>query len=351
MKKILAVAIASAFATPAFAATSNVDIYGILNVGIYSMDDNGYINGNDRNLSVTSQASRLGFKGSEDLGGGLSAIWQIESGFNVDETSGTIGSRNTFVGLKGGFGTILAGKHDTPMKMVGRKVDNFGDTMADSRNILGSSAYSDQVWDLRTPNTIAYISPNFSGLTATAAYVASWDASGTNNIDDNDVDAYSLNAIYENGPLMVGGAYEKHNDGTFDESMWRVVAGYKFGDFKLAAQYESADSDDDVQDRNAYGVFANYSMGAITLKANYLRAGDYKGSTDSGAKQFSIGADYALSKRTTVYALYAKVTNDNNDGYFSMGIGGGTSDRIDVNANGNAGDDVSAFGIGVKHSF
>ncbi len=124
--------------------------------------------------------------------------------------------------------------------------------------------------------------------------------------------------------------YEKHNDGRWSENMWRVVAGYKFGNATLAAQYENAKSDSDYRDRAAYGIFGNYTMGAITLKANYLKAKDAKNSSDSGARQISLGADYALSKRTTVYALYAKVNNDNN-AYFSMGIGGGTSDRIDVN--------------------
>jgi predicted porin len=349
-KSLIALAVASAVSAPAFAATSNVDIYGILNVAVYSLNDNGDLNGDSRNTSVTSQASRLGFKGTEDLGGGLAAIWQIESGFNADETNGTIGSRNTYVGLKSdSLGTILMGKHDTPMKMLGRLVDNFGDTMADSRNIMGSNAYNDQLFDLRTPNTIAYVSPSFSGLTVTGAYVADWNVTNGNSIDNNDTDAYSMNAVYQNGPLMAGAAYEKHNDGSDNDKMWRVVAGYKFGDASIAAQYENMSSNyDDVNDRAAYGIFGNYTMGAITLKANYLKAKNYKSSTASGAKQYSLGADYALSKRTTVYALYAKVSNDSNDGYFGMGIGGGTSDRIAPN---NNGDDVSAFGIGVKHSF
>lgn len=354
-KSLIALAVASAVASPAFAATSNVDIYGILNVAYNRVNDDGAFSNNSN--SITSNASRLGFKGTEDLGGGLAAIWQIESGFNVDETNGTntLGSRNTFVGLKGGFGTVLVGKHDTPMKSMGRMVDNFGDTMADSRNLLGSNAYSKQLFDLRTPNTVAYVSPDFSGLTASVAYVTDWNSNG-NSLDNNNKDAYSLTAVYNNGPLMAGLGYEKHDNSTTttsqNDSIWRLVAGYKIGDAKIGALYEKTKSNyDDVNQRKAWGLFGNYTMGAITFKANYLKVGDYKNSTDSGAKQYTIGADYALSKRTTVYALYGKVSNDSNDGWFSMGIGGGTSDRVDVNNNGNAGDKVSVFGIGVKHSF
>ena len=347
-KSLIALAVAGTFAAPAFAASSNVDIYGVLNVGINLVDDNNDTNGDD-NVQVTSYASRLGFKGSEDLGGGLSAIWQIESGFNADETSGTIGSRNTFVGLKGGFGTVVAGKHDTPMKALGRKVDNFGDTMADSRNILGAMDDSNgsNDWDLRTPNTIGYISPNFSGLTVFGAYVTDTDVSHTNDLDDNQYDAWSANAIYENGPLMVGGGYEQHNDWSFGEHIWRAVAGYSFGDAKIGGQYESTGSDDNDRERKAWGVFGNYKIGAVTLKANYLKANGEKDGYRDGAKQYTIGADYSMSKRTTAYALYAKLDN-NRYGDFRLGVGGGTTDRT---AGGPKGDDLSVFGIGLKHTF
>jgi predicted porin len=119
MKKILAIAIATAFAAPAaMAATSNVDIYGKLHLSVNWYDDNP---NESADLGISSNASRFGIKGAEDLGGGLSAIWQIESGVNLDEQTGTLANRNSFVGLKGGFGTVLLGNHDTPLKLVGRK--------------------------------------------------------------------------------------------------------------------------------------------------------------------------------------------------------------------------------------
>jgi predicted porin len=128
--------------------------------------------------------------------------------------------------------------------------------------------------------------------------------------------------------------------------MWRLVGGYSFGNAKLGALYENSKSDTLARDRSAWGVFANYAIGAITLKANYLTAGDYKGTNDSGAKQYTLGADYSLSKRTTAYAYYVKVKNDTNAA-FALGIGGGTTDRTTSTVT----VDPSAFGIGLKHTF
>ena len=107
-KSLIALAVAGTIAAPAaFAATANVDIYGIMNIAIQDTDANNV------DLDVVDNVSRIGFKGSEDLGGGLKAIWQIEQGLNAstaDQTAfGGKGLRNTFVGLSGGFGTALIG--------------------------------------------------------------------------------------------------------------------------------------------------------------------------------------------------------------------------------------------------
>lgn len=384
-KKLIALAMASAFAAPAFAATSNVDIYGVMNVSVDRVDT-GVTNKNNT-TNVNSNASRIGFKGTEDLGGGLAAVWQIETGFNadgqtqVDGKAGTgsygFASRNTFVGLKGGFGTVLLGQMDTPMKGLGRAVDNFGDGMADSRNILGSSVDGTNQYDLRTKNTIAYVTPDFSGLSAVLAYVTDWNnnkntpisSTCTSTLDCNKTDAWSAAVNYNNGPLLLGAGYEKHNmttgatAGNIDASnhIWRVVAGYSFAGAKIGALYEKASGDtvtfaagttaanNNAADRKAWGLFGNYAIGAVTLKANYLKAGDTNSGANTGAKQYTLGADYAMSKRTTAYAYYAKVKNDSAAGY---GMGGAAGDSNSfVPGTTNLGVDPSVFGIGMKHSF
>jgi predicted porin len=347
-KSLIALAIASAVSAPAFAATSNVDVYGVLNISVNFVDPDAP--GQDSsNPSITSTASRIGFKGAEDLGGGLSAIWQIESGFNADEQSGTLASRNSFLGLKGGWGTVLAGNHDTPMKMLGRMVDNFGDTLGDDRNLLGARYTGQNIFDLRTKNTIAYVSPDFAGFQAVAAYVADWTTNGS-ALDDNNFDAYSINGTYKNGPLMLGAAYEDHNSPTdtaaSENDMWRLVGGFDIAGFKLAALYENIGGSNKANVRDGYGLFGSYAMGAFNFKANYLNVSDNDVANNTGADQWTIGADYAMSKRTTAYAYYAKVSNDSGAGY-GLGAGAGASDQTI----GNFGSNPDSFGIGMRHSF
>ena len=344
-KSLIALAVAGAFAAPAFAATSNVDVYGKLHMSVSMFDDQDeglatdeYDGTND--LQISSNASRIGFKGSEDLGGGLNAIWQIESGVNLDEQTGTLSSRNSFVGLNGGFGTVLLGNHDTPLKLVGRAVDLFGDTMADSRNVLGGGS------DARARNVVAYVSPNFSGFAFAGAYATdAFDGNG-NNGDTENVGVYNLNATYTNGPIYVGVGY---GDGDGHEALglgahMRVAGGLTFGSAKVVAQYDSLEDDTAFgMDYAAWMVGGSYTMGAIVLKANYM-----EGEVDNciGAacepSQWTIGADYNLSKRTSVYALYA-----NGE---AITVGGGVSSTDQVGP-AVVGGDISVLSLGMVHTF
>lgn len=277
-KNLLTLAVAAALAAPAIApstASAEAIVYGKLNVSIdyadvtnvtntrpvtyrfnpstglpvipldrtsdgkkftgWGMSGNGYIPGADR-------ASRLGFKGSEDLGNGLKAIYQLEFGVNLNDTndnvlsnSDSITYRNSFVGLAGGFGTFLLGRHDTPMKISTGKLDLFADTMADYNGTVGFQ-------DLRADNVVAYISPSLSGFQLAAAIIPSGGATGgqtrrpntvirvdtngdgivdsfgiidngtvTNGLnteEDSIAGAYSIAGIYSNGPFYASAAYE-----------------------------------------------------------------------------------------------------------------------------------------------
>jgi len=330
MKKILAIAIATAFAAPAaMAATSNVDIYGKLHLSVNWYDDNP---NETADLGISSNASRIGFKGSEDLGGGLKGIWQIESGVNLDEQTGTLASRNSFVGLSGGFGTALLGNHDTPLKLVGRKVDLFGDTLGDSRNVMGGGS------DARARNVAAYISPNFSGFSGAFAYTTDL-AGGGNGPDLEDQSAWNLSGAYENGPIYVGFGYgdgDFHDDNGYEEH-WRLAGSFSFGDFKVVGQYDSLGSTIGY-DYTAYMLGGAFNMGAMTFKANWM-SGEVD-NTSFEPEQFNIGVDYAMSKRTTVYAMY---TNGED---VTLGEGGGSSDRMS-----GIDSDISALQLGVVHNF
>ncbi len=363
-KSLIALAVASAVSAPAFAATSNVDIYGKLHMSVSYFDDQP---SDISDMQVSSNASRIGFKGAEDLGGGLSAIWQIESTVNLDEQNGTFANRNSFVGLKGGFGTALIGNHDTPLKLVGRAVDLFGDTLADSRNVMGGGS------DMRADNVIAYISPNWTGFSFAAAYSTDPNSKGTAPAYVTDVDfvtpdfttstatnqaagdaadmsVWNLNATYTNGPVFLGFGY---GDGDYHDANglgahYRLAGGFTFGSFKIVGQIDSLEDDSTTVgtmpgDYDAWMVGGSWTMGAFVFKANYME-GEYDTAVSNDPEQFTIGMDYNLSKRTGLYALYADGSN------VKFGSGGGSSDQIGGGA--ATGDkDVSMISVGVVHSF
>ncbi len=382
-KSLIALAVAGTFAAPAaFAATANVDIYGVLNVAVESVDNYG-ATAPRKTRVTTGNNSALGLKGTEDLGGGLKALWQIETNVNIDgNNEGTTGigafngTRNTFVGLGGGFGTVLMGVHDTPYKLSTGRLDPFVGTLGDYNTLMGAIPvrYDDnnngvfaaaeefssfqQVFDNRTANTIAYMSPTFNGFGVMAAYVVG--SENANNTRTDKGNAWSLAGTYAQGPLYLTAAYQRVSLGTVSSSggatiitasapdsdkiyAWKVGGGYKFGDLGLALIYEKIDLDD--TDRDGWHGNVTYGMGPITLKAAYSHAGDFGGLPDSGAKMWAVGADYALSKRTKVYAVYADLDNDRRVGY---GLSQGTNA---LTSNETAGQNPNGFALGVQHRF
>jgi len=312
-KSLIALAVAGAFAAPAaFAATANVDVYGRPNMFIEDTNATGY------EMAVVDRQSILGFKGTEDLGGGLKAIWQIEQTIsgNQDGVGGgtTIANRNTFVGLSGGFGTFLMGRHDTPYKLATGRLDLFSDTMADynggsvgaANNAAGKDSFTALVnatHDARPAHAIAYISPNFSGFSVALAGVASNAA-----LDSGDnFDAYSLSATYSQGPLFASLAYQ---DVEVVGSAWKLGAGYTFGAARVGFIYEDVDNNAPTADQKSWMINGAYAMGPMTLKAQYGNVD--VSNTNQDRTKFSLGLDYSLSKRTTAMVIYDTNKTKNN---------------------------------------
>lgn len=394
-KKIIALAIAAAVSAPAF-ADSNVTVYGVASVS-YDMTSTGGAAGFSNN-KVSSNTSRIGFKGNEDLGDGLSAIWQIESLIAIDGAASTLANRNTFLGLAGGFGTVLLGRHDTPYKIATRAMDVFGDGIADNRGIMGggvntllapatnggvgsvntttgalvaggNSTGAGASFDGRQTDVVAYISPAMSGFTGAIAYVAG--AEGQTAANQSKGSAWSLAGLYGNGPLNINAAYEVHNIGgapgtvgvpalgaaSLKESAWKIGASYTMDALTVNGVYEKtkdnfgglvvpANAGMNLFGHRAYYLSGKYSFGANAFKLAYGNAGD-NATLNTGASQVSVGLDHSLSKRTTVYALYTQLSNKAAGTYAlgSAGIGNGS-----VFLNG-AGSKPSAISLGMKHTF
>ena len=350
MKKILAAAIVSAFAAPAFAATANVDVYGAMRGSVDYVDADGAAN-EDR-MRVSSNNSRIGFKGAEDLGGGLSAIWQWEYAFQLDQQSatntfqanndlqGSNSSRNTFVGLSSKtLGALTLGTQESPLKTSTGPLAVFGDTLADYRSVFTKLS-------TRADNSVLYTSPNMAGFVAQAMWAA-MNEGGNGAVDDPSF--YALSGVYKNGPLYATLAYQDAEAGVQDVTAWRAGVGYTFGNTKLGLAYENNDAEaaggTTSNDGSAWYVSVAHKMGNITLNAAYTDRDEYTSGADNGAQQWTVGAEYSLSKRTSVYALYTQVSNDTN-GTNNIGAGTGIATVSTV-----AGGDASGFSLGVNHSF
>ena len=357
-KKLIALAVAAALAPAAALADSgNVVIYGQANASYDNISTN--TDGQDTLNRISSNSSRLGFKGTEDLGNGLSAVWQMESSIGLDATAGsTLGGRNTFVGLSSKtMGTALLGRHDTPYKLATGSLDVFADTMGDYNSIIGAVNGS-AVRDLRLDNVAAYISPTFSGFHAAVA-TSMLNETGNTTVSAThgqaNPSAYSLAGIYSNGPLFASLAYEKQTTAVvntisdkYDTKGIKLGAGYTFGATKVGMIIERLKDSrtDNVATRNAWLLNVAHTMGANVIKAAYGKANDGKdGTTETGAKNISIGLDHNLSKRTAVYALYTKTDNDTDATY---NIGGNGAGGAYTPA---AGKDPRAISLGMKHSF
>ena len=382
-KSLIALAVAGVVSAPAFAATSNVDVYGVMNIAIESADMSatGAVNNNGRdNMAVVDNVSRIGFKGSEDLGGGMKALWQIESALSngpvnhgntsptvaqgasagVGGGTNTVGNRNTFIGLAGDFGTVLMGRHDTPYKLGTGSLDIFGDTIADYNGGSGAgtiavgnghSRLADSILsgahDARSPQAVAYVSPTWSGFHfAAAAIMTNAAANGQNNGANKDsaLDGISMTGVYVNGPLFASLSYQKVDDadsfvgGTttdLDKSTaTKLGLGYTFGDAKVGFAYEKVGIDiaaGGKVSRDAWLINGVYNMGPIALKAQYGDVDYGKAFNGTSSKQWALGADYNLSKRTTAYVVYADSELKSAPAAFKI--------------------DVDGWNLGVKHSF
>lgn len=391
-RKIVTMAIAAAMTAPtAFAESDNATIYGLINMSLDSIS-----NGNGptaatqgtRVTKVSSDASRIGFKGMEDIGEGLSAIWQIESLVYVDNSTtntSMFATRNSYAGLKGSMGTVLLGRYDTPYKIATRKLDVFGEVLADNRTLMGgvSGKSAKLQFDGRQGDVIDYMSPEVGGFSAAAAYVAGAEAATLSG--DSKGSALSLAGMYKKDELYATLGYETHNFGSTGtgtlqgweagafaaagsrESAWKLGLGYTLDAMALGFVYEKTNDNlggtaaaapvatcttvgQDCYGHNAWYLSGKCSFGADAVKLAYSKAGDLAGAaagTDTSAKQFSIGYDHSLGKRTTLYALYTGLSNGSGINY---GLASATVTSGNTAAAGN-GATLSAVSFGLKHTF
>ncbi|WP_200181972.1 porin [Ectothiorhodospira mobilis] len=346
-KTVLAFAVAAAVAAPA--AMADTTLYGRMNLSLDFVD-----NDEDSSHQLASNSSRLGVRGSEDLGMGLKGVYQIEAGLYSDRQTfdnSDLTARNTYLGLAGGFGELRLGKHDSAYKTATLPLNFFADTLGDMHHIAGQfddAAGVDNFYN-RDDNTIVYMSPNLDGMRFMANYTTDKD-DDTPDAYANDRSAMSLAGTFEQGPMYLGVAYQQMNEYNAardaDATGWKVGGTYDLGGFTLAAMYENLDSDQDAfGDRDMFHLGGKYAMGQAYLMASYSMA-DENDMDETGADMYALGAGYNLSQRTNMYATYAQMSNDDAATYAFTGSGKGKSVAASA-----AGAEVSGFQVGVAHNF
>lgn len=358
-KKIIAIALASAFVAPA--ALADVQLYGIVSAGVEHVRATGAENVAEENqykgrMRIADHTSRIGFKGSEDLGGGLKAHWQIEQGVKIDEGGSSaqgFANRTSFIGLAGDFGDVRLGRHEDAYRVGINRLglDVMASTTAD--NHWGNTAMFGRAGG-RRDNTAIYMSPKFSGFDVIASYSLDENRvydKKTGQRTEQSVVGASVN--YNADGLKATLAFNRANDRGGMEgnnvNAWTLGASYKFGDTMLGAAYERLDVDLAMgysTKQDAWTLAATHQMGAVGLKASYTQRGKLKvdgGDSDnqSKANQWVLGVDYALSKRTKVFGYATRITNKENSAA-NFGV-----NKVAV----LPGADPQAIGVGLSHAF
>jgi predicted porin len=306
--------------TPYSLASGPIDgkVYGKANLSVVNQDFGSY-----DEWTLNSNASRLGLKGKTEISDGLEIVYQAEYEICIDSgdcKGQTFKQRNTFVGIKGGFGVVLVGKHDSPTKLAAGKVDLFNDLEGDIKNAFEG--------ENRLSNIIAYTSPTMNGFTTTLAMIpgegADVDQDGQDDTGLSDGLSYSVNYTKDKMYLAISGDQDIDK-----QDLIRLVGQYQIDALKLGIMYQQNEDNLGTKDESGYFVSAAYKLdNNITLKAQY---GAIEDDVDSDEEQtLSLGADYKLAKNTKVFAFY---TNN-------------TDSAIDSND-----DEFSALGIGMEHKF
>jgi len=319
MKKLTALALLAGTAIAAH-AQSNVTIYGVVDMGLVKGNGgtatNPFALGTSKAWTLQERtSSRLGFRGSEDLGGGLKANFLLEHRFSVD--TGTVPNDfwagDSYVGLSGGFGAVRLGRTTSEAYYA------TADYISMNNHDTGTSSDAFYAYLGNNRNKIAYNTNSLGGLVLHAA-VAAGEGVGSAKVWD-------LAATYDIGNLSLGAGYEKRGS----DNQYAIRGLYTAGAFVFGGYIQ--------KDKNGYGanfgsrttfrLTGAYNVGASEFHVGYGKAGDYSRVANSDATQLVLGYNYNLSKRTKVYGYYTDVDSAVNGPY----------------------GDLSTLAVGVRHNF
>ncbi|HFB4575749.1 TPA: trimeric porin PorB.IB [Neisseria gonorrhoeae] len=317
MKKSL---IALTLAALPVAATADVTLYGAIKAGVQTYRSvehrEGKVIGVGTGSEISDFGSKIGFKGQEDLGNGLKAIWQLEQGASVAGTNSGWGNKQSFIGLKGGFGTIRAGSLNSPLKNTKNNV-NAWESGKFTGNVLEISGMAQREHRYLS---VRYDSPEFAGFSGSVQY-APKDNSGSNG------ESYHVGLNYRNNGFFAqyAGLFQRYGEGTKMEEyaykynipslfveklqVHRLVGGYDNNALyaSVAAQQQDAKlygamSGNSHNSQTEVAATVAYRFGNVTPRVSYAHG--FKGTVDDANHdntydQVVVGAEYDFSKRTS----------------------------------------------------
>ena len=348
-------------------AQSTVTVYGRLNVSLEHADASH----SPRDRAVNRESNNrsvIGFRGVEDLGDGVQALFQIEGSLALDTGVGpSLANRDTRVGLQTPYGLLFGGHWGTPYLLATSTLDPWYPTTAGymalmangsapTTNHLGNTAS----FDRRQQNIVQYWTPTWgsasvlAGLVGRIAYAFNDGEVGPNGARPQ---LLSASVTWEQGPWNLALAHEQHRDYQgphLSDSATKLGAAYRFGPGRIATAVERLRYETPIGalTRDSVFVAATWQIGATSLRASFTHAGEGKGPAgtrigfvsagdDTGSRQWTLGADYTLSKRTGFYAYVSRIDNQARAAYdFAInpvGVG--------------AGEKPTVFAMGMRHSF
>jgi predicted porin len=360
MKKSL-IALAALAAASVASAQSSVTLFGVL--------DASYTHGSADNSKsqITDSgynSSRLGFRGTEDLGGGMSASFWLEAGLNNDNgtgdatstnnqasgtttaTAGTQGltfNRRSTVSLAGGWGELRLGRDYTPQFWNHTIFDPFGTNgVGTTATLVAATDAADPV-STRASNSVGYFLPgNLGGFYGQAMVYLGENVQDGSAAEDDGRGA-AVRGGFAAGPFNVAAAYAKTNFAVGDITNWNLGGQWDFGVAKLMGIYNEYKLDLVAGDRKIKGwlVGASIPVGAGEIRGSYSTS-EIDDAADTGVTKYALGYVHNLSKRTAVYATYAHVSND---GLARVALGGATFNATTF------GNSSNGYDIGIRHSF
>ena len=299
----------------AISAAPEITVYGKVNVTLNNVDQELVDLSDPEAVAIdewqlNSNASRLGVKGKHAINENLNAIFQLEYEVFIDDgadsENNALKQRNIYAGLQGEFGTVIAGKHDTPLKLAQGKIDRFGDLkFGDIKNILSGED--------RVSNIIMYTTPIMNGFSATAAIVPGEDTQGEK---DGVADGSSVSLNYKN--QFVTAALARNDDINFADTT-RLAAEITSNDVKVGLILQSAEESEGSSEEDSFVISA-----AINVPNDFIVKAQYSFADTSGvnenlveidieASQMAFGVDKKLDKNNTLFAYYSNIESESGD--------------------------------------